>query len=311
MVVNKIACVTGATGMIGERIVQRLLSEGYQVRILSRKDDCSIEGIQLFVGNLQDEKVVRSFLIGCDLVFHCAAELYDESQMWNVNVMGTELLIRLATEVKVKYFCFISSAGVVGHTITTLVDEQTPCSPNNVYERSKWAAEQLVINELKACKVVVLRPTNVVDGKRPGAILFPIRATFIDRVKVFFKGGECAHIVHADDVSDAAVYFISSPINDEFPIFFVSCDEHPLNTFAGIWSLYRTMVHKNGFEFIEPVIHLPIVIPHILRKIWRGTSNWGNIRYSSKKLSNSGFKFRLGFVGTVQEVAQYQGDRIL
>lgn len=302
---NKIACVTGATGMIGKKIVQQLLSQGYQVRGLSRKDVCSVKGMKLVIGDLMDEQVIPSFLSGCNLLFHCAAELNDESQMWSVNVTGTELLLRVAKQMNIQYFCYISSAGVVGNTITTLVDEQTSCNPNSVYERSKWVAEQLVMQEVKECKVVVLRPTNVVDEKRPGAFLLSMRGSFIDRVKVFFKGGECAHIVHADDVSSAAVYFISQPIQDS-PIFFVSCDDHPLNTFAGIWSLYRSVVREKVSSNIKSAIHLPIGIPYILRKIWRGNSNRGDVRYSSQKLLNSGFKFQLGFLGTVKKIAKYQ-----
>ncbi|GAI65017.1 unnamed protein product [marine sediment metagenome] len=159
--------------------------------------------------------------------------------MWDVNVLGTERLLSIVKDSSIKYLCYLSSAGVVGRTNIKWVDEKTKCEPQNVYERSKWEAEQLVAGGIDGCRIVILRPTNVIDNKRPGALGLPMRSSWLDRFKVFLKGGECAHIVHAEDVAEAAMYFVSRPFN--IPrCFFVSCDYELLNTFAGLWALYRT-----------------------------------------------------------------------
>jgi nucleoside-diphosphate-sugar epimerase len=288
--------------MIGQRICEQLISRGYRVRALSRQKHILGKNIELFNGNIINEEDVQAFIQGAHLFFHCAAELHDDSRMWEVNVKGTELLLKAVSQVSVRYFCYLSSAGVVGKCHGTWVDEDTQCNPQNRYEKSKYAAEKLVAEGITGCSTVILRPTNVIDDSRVGAIVYPIRSSLIDRIKVFFKGGECAHIVHAEDVADAALYFTNTHF--EKPVhFFVSCDHERFNTFGGLWSLYKAIQQGRSIEGIDSAIHLPIIIPHILRRLWRGAGNYGNIRYSSEKLLSTGFRYRLGVEGAVRRIA--------
>ena len=202
---DPIACVTGASGMVGSRIVRKLLQRDYRVRVLTRDKAFDIAGTEVFRGELGDEAKLSFFLRGARSVFHCAAELKDETRMWEVNARGTEVLLRIAAESGIRYFCHLSSVGVTGLTDNRLVDEKTACNPQNTYERSKFAAESVVGNGIDDCSIIILRPTNVIDENQPGALTLPIRDNLRDRIMVFLKGGESAHIVHAEDVADAAI----------------------------------------------------------------------------------------------------------
>lgn len=299
---NLVACVTGASGLIGRRIVQSLLIQGYRVRALSRRKDFVTPEVELFCGGLEDEAILKDFLRNAQMLFHCAAEVRDHARMWEVNVLGTERLLRLSAEAGIEYLCHFSSAGVVGRTREVWVDEETPCHPRNLYEKSKWAAERLAAQGVGRVQVVILRPTNVIDGDKLGALALPQRGSWSDRLQVLIKGGECAHIIHADDVAAAAVYFISHPA-DLPQIFFVSYDQERLNTFAGLWSLYYKAMEQNmPTEKIQPAFHLPIYVPYLIRKLCRGTGNLGNVRYSSAKLLSTGFKFHLGVEGAIRRI---------
>jgi nucleoside-diphosphate-sugar epimerase len=298
----KIACVTGASGMIGSRIVQNLIKSGYSVRALSRKPDYCVPGVEHYLGGIENESILEAFVSGADALFHCAAELYDETRMWDVNFEGTKRLVSLMKKTKIVYFCFLSSAGVIGKTSEKWVDESSSCNPQNIYECSKLAAEQLVGCGISGCRVAILRPTNVIDDTRPGAVELPIGASWLDLLKIILKGGECAHIIHAEDVAHAAVYLISHP-NDVPACFFVSCDHEQLNTYAGLWSLYRAVEQGKPIEEIKPAPHLPLVVPYVLRKLWRGKGNYGDVRYSSAKLLATGFHFHLGLEGAVRRIA--------
>jgi len=240
-------------------------------------------------------------------VFPCAAELNDASKMREVNVHGAERMVKLIRQHRIKYFCHISSAGVVGSTSEILVDETTPCNPQNAYEWSKWEAEQVVAGEIAGCSTVILRPTNVIDEKRLGALSFPASGSFKSRLKVFVKGGECAHIVHAEDVADAAIYFIDRPAQKP-RIFFVSCDDDPLNTVAGLWSLYQALADGRDGTAVTPIAHLPLAIPYFIRRLWRGVGNRGDVKYSSGRLIAEGFKFPLGVTGAVRKVIRDRRD---
>jgi nucleoside-diphosphate-sugar epimerase len=305
---RRVACVTGGSGIVGQRIVRRLIIDGYRVRVLSRHRYFDAADVELFTGSLDDVDSLREFVIGAHLLFHCAAELYDESKMWKVNVIGTERLLNVVKGSNIQYLCHLSSAGVVGQTDQKWVDEKTKCNPQNAYERSKWAAEELVLRGIERCRIVVLRPINVVDENRPGALSLPMTGSWLSRLKVFLKGGECAHIVHAEDVADAALFFVSHPI-DRPQCFFVSCDNEPLNTFAGLWSLYKAIENDRAIDSVTPVPHLPLLVPHILRKLWRGRSNRGDVRYTSNKLISEGFKFHLGVEGAVKRLISKNCDK--
>jgi nucleoside-diphosphate-sugar epimerase len=305
-----IACVTGASGMIGRQVVSQLLSKRYSVRVLTRRHQYNADGMNVFQGGLDDEEVVKAFLKGAHLLFHCAGELNDEMRMWDINVRGTERLLRLASQQDFEYLCYLSSAGVVGKTRLLWVDEETPCDPQNVYEKSKCAAEKIVAGGIEGCRVVILRPTNVIDEGDPGAFGFPMRNTWRDRLYIFLKGGECSHIVHAEDVASAALYFIDHPIESP-QCFFVSCDHEPLNTFAGLWALYSAFLENHPLDSVHPVPHLPLIIPHTLRQLWRGGGNRGDVRYSANKLMSAGFKFRLGVAGAARKLFSHHSQEVI
>lgn len=299
IMLNNIACVTGGTGMVGSKIVDLLLAHKYAVRVLTRKPNYIKRKVEIIQGGLENEDVLNKFLYNASLLFHCAGELNNESKMWEVNVKGTERLIRLIAKSSIRYFCYISSAGVVGKTNLTLVDEETPCAPMNLYEKSKLAAEQLVSRGINKCRVVILRPTNVIDGGRPGALMLPLRGSWLDYLKVFLKGGECAHIIHAEDVASAAMYFVSRPF-EGVQCFIVSRDHEPMNTFAELWLLYKSIEINRDYRRFVP--HLPLIVPYGLRILLGKGSNRGDVRYSSQKIISKGFSFPLGIKGAVRSI---------
>jgi nucleoside-diphosphate-sugar epimerase len=236
------------------------------------------------------------------VLFHCAAELKDESIMWDVNVKGTRRLVNIVRGSGIKYFCFLSSAGVVGNVKGSFVDESTECNPYNVYEKSKWQMECIVAKELRGCHVAIIRPTNVFDEERLGVMSF-VRGGWFNRIKLFIKGGEYAHVVHADDVAAAAIYLMRHP-TDTPQCYFMSCDHDRLSTYAGISMLYRSFRFKIALENIRKHPHLPVGIAHVLRRLIRGQRNRGDVRYSSEKLISSGFKYEWDLCGAVRRIAE-------
>jgi nucleoside-diphosphate-sugar epimerase len=297
-----IACVTGASAVVGSRIVERLLKSGYKVRVLSRGYKYPNPNVELFSGTLDNEELLGRFMFNADLLFHCAAELRDESKMWEVNVRGTEKVLRAAKLAKIKYLCYISSAGVVGKTSEVWVDENTECNPQNTYEKTKWEAEKLVAEGIDSCSVVILRPTNIVDERRYDAISSQlVNNSCLNSMKLFVKGGECAHVVHAEDVARAAIHF--SDKNFRSPqCYFVSRDEEPLNIYAGLRAVCDNFRSNYSFDDIKPVLHLPLFVPYALRRIWRGMGNRGDVRYSSRKIISEGFSFSYGMIDIVKNL---------
>jgi nucleoside-diphosphate-sugar epimerase len=88
--------INGANGFIGIHLVQKHLKLGDQVRILSRKTNSKIRGAVVCVGDLSNINSLYEFVKDIDVLYHCAAEIMDESKMEAINVIVTENLIKAA-----------------------------------------------------------------------------------------------------------------------------------------------------------------------------------------------------------------------
>jgi nucleoside-diphosphate-sugar epimerase len=286
--------------MIGRRIVRKLLALGFLVRALSRHSGIDMSGVEWFHGDITDEPLLEKFLQQGRFLFHCAAEIRDHSKMWEVNVRSTERLLHHAHNAGVEFLCHLSSADVVGETEQAWVDETSACNPQTEYERSKWQGEQIAC-QCKLARIIILRPTMTIDATRPGVLALAMQRSLTNRLKLLIKGGEFAHQVHAEDVAAAALFFVDRPVASA-QCYFVSLDDDPLNTVAGYWRLCQAYRRKQPTEEVKPLRHLPLIVPHLLRRLWRGRGNRGDVRYSSRRLFKSGFSFPLGVKGAVWQI---------
>lgn len=293
----KVVAVTGANGMIGQRIIQRLLRQGVRIRALVRNDRPSENCIEYITGDITTKHIIENLLDGVDTVFHCAAELNDDKNMHEINVIATKNLVNVAVDLGVSCFIHLSSAGVVGPSTEDWIDETTSCFPNNPYEISKYQAEQalskIVLNGLRLC---ILRPTNVIDTNRPGVLAW--RNNWLDKFFILIKGAEGAHLVHAEDVAAATIH-LANPETALNGIFFVGCDEDKRNTLLGVSNMRRTLM---GRKIATRDYCMPVIVPYFIRLFTRGKSLHGHSRFSSAKLIATGFKFPLGLDGTISSI---------
>ena len=294
---RKIASVTGARGMIGGLIVSELVKSGWMVRVLTRSTGYfKGNNIEEFLSDLNSQNL-KDFVKDVDLVFHCAAELNDKKKMYSTNVDGTKNLLDALSKSTVSYFCHISSAGVVGPTSTKLIDENTPCNPKNLYEVTKYKAELLVTRAKLNMNVCILRPTNVINSSKPGVVELAIRNNLIDKIKVFVKGRENSHIVHALDVARAALYFMDKEL-DKVSTFFISQDSDSNNVISRVFKLYRTKFRDGSGS----VLSLPVIIPYLLRYIFRGRNLHGNAVFLNNKSINAGFNYNYNIEKCILEI---------
>ena len=304
---NSIACVTGASSVVGKRIVNKLLADDWHVRILTRGNshiDAKIDKrVEVIKGDLCDAELLRSFVRDTVALFHCAGELYDTATMWGVNVDGTKHVLDAISKANVRYFCYISSASVVGNVKVKNIDENTGCRPYILYEKSKLAAEQMIMRGVEGCRVVILRPTNIVDEERVNYITRFVDGSWRDKIQLFVKGGECAHIVHADDVAAAAMYLMSHA-TEKPQCYIVSCDDDKMNTYSGIWMLSKALRNAWCKTSSGKPLYLPTGMTQVLRRLLRGNLISGDVRFSSAKLLSTGFKYECGFRGAIRRLVK-------
>lgn len=292
--------VTGGTGLLGKRIVSRLCKSDYSVRVLSRSGRGVHDSYsEMIKGDILDKEVVEKAISGCFAVFHCAAELRDLDRMYDVNVLGTDNIYNAAQKSKVNYFCHISSVGVIGKTKKRIVDEDTPCNPMNQYEITKLKAEQIVGQGIEGCSTVILRPTNIFSEESINSSSYK---SLFKTLKIWLKGRENAHLVYADDVAAAAVYFLENPLKSRCEKFIVSSDEEPGNTIGEVHNLIKRLL---GFESSKYIYIIPIILPYLIRVLRHGNSNRGDICYSSRHLFSTGFEMPFGLEEGIRKAVEY------
>ena len=86
-------------------------------------------------------------------------------------------------------------------------------------------------------------------------------------------------------------------------IYFVSIDDDEDNTVIGIYNLYQSICNKkNRIRFL-----MPDYVPYFLRKIYRGNSMHGRVRFSSEKIKKEGFVFEYGVRNSLDEIYRLRG----
>jgi nucleoside-diphosphate-sugar epimerase len=161
------AFVTGASGFIGGALTRRLVREGWTVRALARSDRSAravaANGAEPVRGDLDDVAAMTAGARGCDVAFHCAAQLGewgDPSDFERVNVGGTTNAVSAAKAAGVARFVHVGTeAALMNGEPLVNVDESAPLQPDSkaVYSRTKARAEQAA----RAGGAVVIRPRLV------------------------------------------------------------------------------------------------------------------------------------------------------
>jgi nucleoside-diphosphate-sugar epimerase len=304
--------VTGGTGFFGRSLVNKLIARGQSVRILSRREDNSGHPkISICRGDLTNLRDLRAAIEGCAAIFHCAAEKADEERMMAVNVTATKTLFDLARDMRIRYFCHLSSVGVIGRTRLTFVDESAACNPMNQYETTKLAAEEIVGEGLDGGRVVILRPTNIFGKETLQSMLQKsIRA----RIRNFVKGNECSHFVYVNDVVAAAMYLMEAPSASPVDTFIVSSDEETGSAHRDIQALLGSRISTAPRAC---KVSAPLFVPYCARLLRHGRTNYGDIIYSSRKINRAGFHFPFGLkagLNDALDALQYsrivQGDLV-
>jgi nucleoside-diphosphate-sugar epimerase len=164
--------VTGGSGFIGTPLVGALLEAGHQVRIFDHEPSPKFESL-VQRDHLLNYDGLAVASVGVDAVFHLAAEHRDDvrpkSRYYDVNVEGTQNVVRAAEAAGVKRIVFTSTVAVYGLD-QGVAAESTPTNPFNDYGRSKLEAEAVLIRWAEAApdrSLVIVRPTVVFgEGNR-------------------------------------------------------------------------------------------------------------------------------------------------
>ena len=275
------------------------------MRVISRSGTLAEdERISIYRGDIRRLDDLRAAIQGCTAVFHCAAEKSDSGKMTETNVFGTRLLFDVASDAQVKFFCHLSSAVVVGKVRQRIVDESAPCSPMNLYEETKLAAEGIVSAGLDGGNVVILRPTQIFGAQ---TLLPWLESSLYSKARLLLRGKENAHLVYIEDVAAAAVFLWQAVSDKRVETFNVSCDEETGGTHREVHALFASIVDMAPHPFL---FSARLFIAYWLRLMRHGIANYGDVIYSSRKLRAVEFRSPFGLRAGLIHVAGVLRDRV-
>jgi len=210
------ALVTGASGFIGGRLAERLATEeGVRVRALVRNPRKAkrLEKLPLEIveGDLLDPQSLSRAVEGCDLVFHCAALVRMtgvKKKFYQVNVEGTENILKAAVQAGAKKFIHMSSVAVYGLNPPDGADENTAYEPcGNLYCDTKIASEEIVwaYHRERKLPVVVIRPTIAYGPHSKAWTLWPVKLINSGQMMLINEGTGLCNYVYIDNLIDATL----------------------------------------------------------------------------------------------------------
>ncbi len=167
------AFVTGGSGFIGGRLIERLVADGWTVRALARSEQAEARvaalGAEPVRGDLENGAALRAGAHRCAYAFHAAAHLGasgDLSAFERVNVQGTKNVLAAARDAEVRRFVHVGTeAALLAGEPLIEADERTPLRPDSKapYSATKARAEMAVMaaGEEGVFETVSIRPRFV------------------------------------------------------------------------------------------------------------------------------------------------------
>ncbi|MGD8774878.1 MAG: SDR family oxidoreductase [Syntrophobacterales bacterium] len=218
----KTCLVTGGAGFIGSNLVEYLIREGMQVRVLDNLITGSLENLKPFEGQIEFKKgdirdlnALRDAMSDIGFVFHQAAmvsvpkSVEDPIEAALVNDLGTLNVLETARLANVKKVVFASSCAVYGDLPTLPKREEMATRPLSPYAASKLHGETYacLYSDLYGLDTVCLRYFNVYGPKQdPTSPYSGVISVFMDKanrgetVTIYGDGEQYRDFVFVADV---------------------------------------------------------------------------------------------------------------
>lgn len=202
--------VTGGTGFLGGKVVQRLRDAGHDVRVLARSPGATHRG------SILDPAVLHAAVSGCEFVFHLAGRVDRGRDAWerlrSLHVDGTVAVVEAAADAGVARVVYASTSGTVavGRDPLKFYTEEDP-PPTKIVARWPYYATKLAAEEAAfeaaarlGVSLVSLNPSLLLGpGDVRGSSTTDVADLLAGRVPAIPGGG--LSFVDVRDVADVAV----------------------------------------------------------------------------------------------------------
>ena len=268
--------ITGASGFIGGKLAERLLSNGRRVRTLARRPLPELEklGAEVISGDLDDTAALQRGCTGVGTVFHVAGRVGvwgSDADFFRVNVDGTRNVLTACRTAGVPRLVYTSSPSVVynGKDLAG-VDESAPlCTAAPcAYPTSKAAAEKIVGDATgQALTTVSLRPHLVWGPGDKNVVPRVLALAKAGRLKIIGSGRNMVDVTHITNVVDAhllAEQASASAVGGK--AYFITNGEPVV-----LWDWINNLLRGLGHSGITKHVPLPVAYAAggLMEALWR------------------------------------------
>jgi len=228
----KTIVITGARGYIGSALAERLASEGYALRLVSRSPNparvmSARTKCDYRAADLRDPQSWSELLSDADVVVHLSARTdlraaeADPSGDEDINVRPLRALVQAALATgAVPKIVFASAATIVGANPQIPVNDAAHDDPCSIYDRNKLAGETTLREATSrgAVRACSLRLANVygrdgasINASRGILNMMMRRAIEGEPLTLYGAGDYIRDFIHVDDVIEAFYCAIVTP----------------------------------------------------------------------------------------------------
>jgi UDP-glucose 4-epimerase len=265
--------VTGGAGFIGSHVVDRLVNEGFRVRVVDNlssgrlaniKRHIESSAIELVVGDLKDPEVALRVVDGVDTVFHYAANpevrvsTTNPEVHFNENIVATFNLLEAMRRRNVRELVFASSSSVYGEPLEIPVGEDAPVKPVSIYGASKASCENLIhaYAKLYGFKAIALRYANVAGPRLRHGVIWDFIVKLRENpheLEILGDGEQVRSYIYIDDAVEATMTAWRKT-SGYFEVYNVASEDWiTINELADI--VIEAMGLKNVEKKYKPILH--------------------------------------------------------
>ena len=239
--------VTGACGFIGSNLIDRLLKDGYKVvgwdnlstgRIKFIEEALNNPNFTLIEGDNLNVSALSDAMIGCDVVFHLAANadvrfgLNHPSKDLNQNTIATFNVLQAMKERGIKKIIFSSTGSVYGESkkIPTPENDEFPIQ-TSLYGASKVACESLIqaYSEGYGFESYIFRFVSILGERYTHGHIFDFYKQLIDHpeyLNVLGDGTQRKSYLYVQDCVDAMLHVLTLNSETKVNIYNLGTNEY-------------------------------------------------------------------------------------
>ena len=220
--------VTGADGFIGSHLVEKLLSNGSNVKAFCFYNSNGSKGwldylspelqenIEFFFGDIRDPNCVRDAMSDCNVVYHLAALIaipysyIAPGSYVDTNIHGTLNIVQTAKDLNLERVIHTSTSETYGTAQYVPIDEIHPLVGQSPYSASKIGADQIALSFWRSFStpVSIIRPFNTYGPRQSNRAVIPTIISQVASGSDEIKLGKLSPTRDFNYVSDTCDAFI-------------------------------------------------------------------------------------------------------